>query len=57
MSDTDSVVITAFITNIDCPHCTLPNNGFVNDPRGGDFECTGCHQKFHVPEDAEIDFG
>ncbi|WP_181121614.1 hypothetical protein [Stutzerimonas stutzeri] len=59
MSDQDhqNVTITAFITGIDCPRCSHPNTGFINDPRGGTFECSGCNEPFTVPEDAAIDFG
>lgn len=53
----EPVVINAFITSIDCPHCTHPLQGFVNDPRGGTFTCDGCSEQFEVPEDATIDFG
>jgi hypothetical protein len=50
-------VIVAFITHIDCPICEAPQTGFVNDPRGGNFDCSECGKPFHVPVDAPIDFG
>jgi DNA-directed RNA polymerase subunit RPC12/RpoP len=52
-----SVKIVAVITYIECPHCSVPQMGFINDPRGGSFDCDGCGKAFEVPEDAEIDFG
>lgn len=56
-NDPEAIVINAYITAINCPHCTYPTSNYVNDPRGGEFNCEGCHQSFKVPEDAKIDFG
>jgi len=53
----EPVVIVAHITYIDCPHCSHPAMGFVNDPRGGTFKCEHCEKDFQVPLDAPIDFG
>lgn len=53
----EPVVIVAIISYIDCPHCSTPAMGFVNDPRGGTFKCDGCGKDFEVPLDAKIDFG
>ncbi len=53
----EPVKIVAHITYIECPHCSVPQMGFINDPRGGSFKCESCNQDFEVPEDAEIDFG
>lgn len=50
-------VIIAYITSIDCPACEVPQQGFINDPRGGDFKCESCGASFHVPTDATVDFG
>ena len=51
------VKIVAHITYIECPHCSVPQMGFINDPRGGSFKCEDCGQEYAVPEDSEIDFG
>ena len=56
-NDLPEIKIMAFITAIDCPRCEHPNMGFVNDPRGGTFECDGCNETYSVPEDATVDFG
>lgn len=50
-------VIVAHITYIECPHCDTPQQGFINDPRGGKYTCDDCQQDYQVPENAEIDFG
>lgn len=53
----EPVVIVAHISYIDCPYCSVPVMGFVNDPRGGKFKCDSCDQSFEVPLDAKVDFG
>lgn len=53
----EPVKIHAYINHIDCPHCEAPQLGFLNDPRGGTFNCESCGQDFEVPEDAPVDFG
>lgn len=45
------------VTHIDCPHCSAPQTGFVNDPRGCEFVCDECTESFSVPDDAEVDLG
>jgi hypothetical protein len=57
MSEEKKLVIVAHITHIDCPICESPQEGFVNEPRGGNFTCTECKKPFLVPTAAEIDFG
>jgi transposase-like protein len=51
------VNIIASISYIECPHCGVPQFGFVNDPRGGNFTCNDCNLKFDVPEDTPVDQG
>lgn len=53
----EPVVIVAYVSYIDCPKCSHPAMGFLNDPRGGKYKCEGCGEDFEVPEDAKIDFG
>jgi len=53
----EPVIIRAYVTHIDCPHCSNPAMGFLNDPRGGTYKCEVCGQDFEVPANAEIDFG
>lgn len=47
----EPVVIVAHISYIDCPICSVPVMGFVNDPSGGTFKCDSCEQNFEVPLD------
>lgn len=53
----EPIIIVAHITQLNCPHCSYELSGFVNDPRGGTFNCDSCKLDFEVPENAEIDFG
>lgn len=31
-------------------------DGFVNDPRGGNYVCEECNKPYHIPTDARISF-
>ena len=50
-------VIAAFITSVNCPICNTPQLGFIEDPRGGDFDCNDCGRPFHIPADSSVVFG
>lgn len=39
---------------IECPNCGEDQEGFMGDPRGGEFECEDCDMDYTVPEDSEI---
>lgn len=52
-----AVTIVASVAFIECPECSEPKNNFLNDPRGGTFECDGCGHFFYVPEDTPVDLG
>lgn len=41
---------------VECPHCGALEEGFCVDPRGGDFECDSCGEKYQVHSDADIEF-
>lgn len=53
----EPIVIVAYVSYIECPHCSAPAMGFLNDPRGGTYKCDSCGEDFHVPLEAKIDFG
>lgn len=57
MSIENEIVIVAYVNHLDCPHCGVEQMGFLNDPRGGDYECDSCKKKYHVPKDARVDLG
>lgn len=57
MSTEKPIVIAVYVSHINCPHCGASQNGFLNDPRGGDFICDDCEKSYHVPQDALLNFG
>lgn len=50
----NTAVISARVHYVNCPLCEAEQQGFVGDPRGGDFECDACNSVYHVPENASI---
>lgn len=40
---------------VDCPGCGASQMNFINDPRGGTYDCDSCGKPFHVPVNAIID--
>lgn len=40
---------------VDCPGCGASQMNFINDPRGGTYDCDNCGKPFHVPVNAIID--
>lgn len=49
------IKIICTVGYIDCPHCQASQMNFINDPRGGTYECDSCNKPFHVPDNAKID--
>lgn len=40
---------------VTCPSCGTTVEGFIGDPRGGEYDCEECGRRFQVHPDAEID--
>lgn len=57
MCTENEIVIVAYVNHVDCPHCGVAQIGFVNDPRGGEYECEACKKSYQVPINARIDLG
>jgi DNA-directed RNA polymerase subunit RPC12/RpoP len=54
---TEPLKIIASVSYIECPHCEVPQFGFLNDPRGGTYDCNDCKLSFDVPDDTPVDLG
>ena len=50
----DVLTVSSSDVLVECPHCGNDNEGFVNDPRGGTFECDSCGESFSINEGAKI---
>lgn len=48
--------ILVSVTSVKCTVCGSAQDGFLNDPRGGTFDCDSCGGAFHVAADAPISF-
>lgn len=48
--------ILVSVTSVMCTVCGSAQDGFLNDPRGGTFDCDSCGGAFHVAADASISF-
>lgn len=46
--------INATMITLDCPHCGENQEGFLDDPRGGDYKCEECGNMYGVAEDATV---
>ncbi|MFA4834480.1 MAG: hypothetical protein WC749_00210 [Dehalococcoidia bacterium] len=57
MNTEKEIVIVAYVTSVDCPHCSATQMGFVNDPRGGTYDCDECNTSYQIPKDARVDLG
>lgn len=53
----NEIVIVAYVNSVDCPHCAATQMGFLNDPRGGTYECDECKKSYYVPIGARVDLG
>lgn len=57
MSNEREIVIVAYVNHVDCPHCGAAQMGFLNDPRGGTYDCEECNTPYQIPKDARVDLG
>lgn len=48
------VNVNALEMYVDCPYCKVTQEGFLDDPRGGEFECESCGMKYKVNPAANI---
>lgn len=49
--------IKVSVVSVNCTACGSDQDGFLNDPRDGTFDCESCGAKFHVGPDSLISFG
>lgn len=41
---------------VKCPYCGEIEEGFFGDPRGEEFECEKCGERYKIHSDADIEF-
>lgn len=51
----EGLKIVCSVGYVDCPNCGASYMNFINDPRGGTYDCESCEKPFHVPVNAIVD--
>lgn len=51
----EGLKVVCSVGYVDCPECGSSQMNFINDPRGGTYDCDNCGKPFHVPVNAIID--
>ena len=46
--------VRATMVTVECPYCDCLNEGFLDDPRGGEYDCEGCGEHFKVSIKAKV---
>lgn len=52
----DVLKVSSSDVQVECPQCCEAVDGFINDPRGGVFECDQCGERFSIDENATVKF-
>lgn len=46
--------IEATFITLECPSCGQQQEGFLSDPRGGEYTCDDCSTEYVVTADADV---
>jgi transposase len=42
--------------SVTCPHCGYENEGWLESPLGGAFDCDNCGKTYYVPSHIEMEW-